>query len=262
MRVMVMAGTSDAVTIISELDEYQDFQVIATTTTSYGGDLALSAGADEIVVGRLGVQEINDLIVVNKIDLLVDATHPFAYDASINALKAAHISGIKYMRYERPSIKIPENVIEVSSFHEAGEMALKLMEKNPDARILHLAGVTTIYEVSKLINPKMIVARVLPMVSSVKKCLEIGIPRGNIIAMQGTFTKEFNLALMKEYAIGVVLTKESGETGGTPSKIEAAKELEIPLIIVKRPIIPEMENEMVFSDINHLVKSIMQLHGN
>ncbi|HEX7467453.1 MAG TPA: precorrin-6A/cobalt-precorrin-6A reductase, partial [Methanobacterium sp.] len=71
-----------------------------------------------------------------------------------------------------------------------------------------------------------------------------------------------NKALMKEYAIGVVVTKESGETGGTHSKIAAANELEIPLIIVKRPIIPEMENEMVFNDINHLVKSIMQLYGN
>ncbi len=121
-----MAGTSDAVTIISKLDEYEDFEVIATTTTDYGGDLALSAGADEIVVGRLGVQEINDLIVVNKIDLLVDATHPFAYDASINAMKAAHMSGIKYMRYERPSIKIPENIIEVSSFHEAGDNGIEI----------------------------------------------------------------------------------------------------------------------------------------
>jgi precorrin-6A/cobalt-precorrin-6A reductase len=262
MRVIVMAGTSDAVLIISKLDEYEDVEVIATTTTSYGGDLALSAGADEVVVGRLGVQEISDLIVVNKIDLLVDATHPFAHDASINALKAANMSGIKYVRYERPSIKIPEDVIEVSSFHEAGTMALKLIEKNPNTRILHLAGVNTLYDVTKLINPKMIVARILPMVSSVKKCLDIGIPSGNIIAMQGTFTKEFNAALMKQYAIGVVLTKESGETGGTPSKIAAAKELEIPLILVKRPVIPEMENETVFKDIDHLIKNIIQLPGN
>ena len=262
MRIMVMAGTSDAVLIISKLDEYEDVEVIATTTTNYGGDIALSAGADEVVVGRLGMQEINDLIMVNRIDLLVDATHPFANDASVNALKAAYMSGIRYMRYERPHIKIPEDVIEVSSFHEAGAMALKFMDKNPGSKILHLAGVNTLYDVTKLVNPKMIVARILPMVSSVKKCLDIGIPGGNIIAMQGTFTKEFNVALMKEYAIGVVLTKESGETGGTPSKIAAAKELEIPLIVVKRPIIPEMENEMIFNDIDHLIKNIIQLHGN
>ena len=70
MRTIVMAGTSDAVHIIDHLAKHEDIEVIATTTTKYGGDLAVSAGADEIIVGRLGVQEITDLIQVNKIDLL------------------------------------------------------------------------------------------------------------------------------------------------------------------------------------------------
>ena len=73
------------------------------------------------------------------------------------------------------------------------------------------------------------------MVYSMKKCLEMGIPSENIIAMQGTFSKNFNMALMQEYAPCVVVTKESGETGGTPSKIAAAIEFKIPIIIVKRP---------------------------
>ena len=256
MRVMVMAGTSDAVSIISKLAEYEDLEIIATTTTSYGGDIALSAGADEIVVGRLDVKEIAKLLDVNGIDVLVDATHPFASEASINAIKASHKSGIKYIRYERRSIKIPDHVIEVSSFQEAGIMAKKIMGKNLNARMMHLAGVTTLNDITKTIDPKLIVARILPMVLSIKKCLKIGISSDNIIAMQGTFSKEFNKALMKEYAIGVVVTKESGERGGTHSKIAAAAELEIPLIIVKRPIIPEMESESVFKDIDQLLKDI------
>jgi len=257
-----MAGTSDAVSIISKLAEYEDLEIIATTTTSYGGDIALSAGADEIVVGRLDVKEIAKLLDVNRIDVLVDATHPFASEASINAIKASHKSGIKYIRYERPSIKIPDHVIEVSSFQEAGIMAKKIMEKNLNARMMHLAGVTTLNEITKTIDPKLLVARILPMVSSIKKCLKIGISSDNIIAMQGTFSKEFNKALMKEYAIGVVVTKESGERGGTHSKITAATELEIPLIIVKRPIIPEMESESVFKDIDQLLKDIVSLFEN
>ena len=53
-----MAGTSDAMRIIGNLADHDDIEVIATTTTQYGGDLAISAGADEIIVGRLGAQEI------------------------------------------------------------------------------------------------------------------------------------------------------------------------------------------------------------
>ena len=84
-----MAGTSDAVKIISKLEELEDIEVIATTTTKYGGDLAVTAGANEIIVGRMGIHEIEDLITVNEIDILIDATHPFAVDASLNAVKSA-----------------------------------------------------------------------------------------------------------------------------------------------------------------------------
>ena len=257
-----MAGTSDAVHIIDHLAKHEDIEVIATTTTKYGGDLALSAGADEIIVGRLGVNEIADLIIVNKIDLLVDATHPFASEASINAVKAAHDSGIKYIRYERPSIIIPknENVFEVLSFHEAGVKALEFMKGNLNARMMYLAGVTTLRQITELIEPEFIVARILPMVYSIKKCLEIGIPSENIIAMQGTFSKEFNKAIMTEYAPSVIITKESGESGGTPSKISAAVELKIPIILVKRPVIPELEKEIIFSDMDRLLKSIINFN--
>jgi precorrin-6A/cobalt-precorrin-6A reductase len=264
MRIIVMAGTSDAVQIIDHLSKHEDIEIIATTTTKYGGDLAVSAGADEIIVGRLGVHEIADLVVVNKIDLLVDATHPFASEASINAVKAAHNSGIKYIRYERPPIKIPnnENVFEVFSLHEAGMKALKLMKEKPDAKMMYLAGVTTLMQITKLIKPELIVARILPMVYSIKRCLEVGIPGENIIAMQGTFSKEFNKAMMKEYAPCVIITKESGESGGTPSKITAAVELKIPIILVKRPIISELKTMIVFNDMDKLLKMILSLSEN
>ena len=256
-----MAGTSDAVRIISKLVDHLDLEVIATTTTSYGGDLALSAGADEIIVGRLGSQEIADILEVNKIDLLVDATHPYASEATLNAIKSVQKSGIEYIRFERPSITIPNNnkVFEVSSFEEAAKKAWDMMEDNVNGKIMHLAGVSTITHMIRKIPPRLIVARVLPMVFSIKKCLELGIPSVNIIAMQGTFSKEFNKALMKEYAIELVITKESGETGGAPFKIDAAISLEIPIIIVKRPKILELENKIVFNNVDDLVDKILNI---
>ena len=115
-------------------------------------------------------------------------------------------------------------------------------------------------QITELIEPEFIVARILPMVYSIKKCLEIGIPGENIIAMQGTFSKEFNKAIMREYAPSVIITKESGESGGTPSKISAAVELKIPIILVKRPVIPELEKEIIFSDMDRLLKSIINFN--
>jgi len=257
MRVMVMAGTSDAVNIISKLADLNYFEVIATTTTKYGSDLAQSAGANEVIVGRLGVQEITDLIRFNDIDLLVDATHPFAVDASINAIKSTKNSGINYLRYERPSVPIPKNdhIIQVESFEEAALESKRLIKSESNGKIMYLAGVSTLHHITG-INPELIIVRVLPVVYSVKKCIEMGIPTKNILAMQGTFSKEFNKALMKEYNIKIVVTKESGESGGTPSKMDAALELGITMIIINRPHVNELDNEIICNDVDELIKKI------
>lgn len=251
-----MAGTSDAVKIIKNLSQFDEIEIIATTTTKYGGELASDAGADEIIIGHLGVQEISDLLDVNKIEFLVDATHPFAAEATLNAIRSANRSNIKYIRFERPPTKISDNklLFIARSFDEASKMAAELVGE--DRRIMHLAGVSTLPHILRWNPPKKIVARVLPVVSSIKKCLELGIPVKNVIAMQGTFSKEFNTILLNEFKIGLVITKESGETGGTKSKIDAAMDLNIPTIIVKRPVIDELENEMVFTNIEDLTKNI------
>jgi precorrin-6A/cobalt-precorrin-6A reductase len=103
---------------------------------------------------------------------------------------------------------------------------------------------------------------VLPAVYSIKKCLELGIPNENIVAMQGTFSSEFNKALMAEFNVDVVITKESGESGGTLSKLEAAAQLEIPVVMVKRPEIKQLKKSKVYSDIPELIKAVKKFKSN
>lgn len=254
-----MAGTSDAVKIIKNLSQYSEIEIIATTTTKYGGELAVDAGADETIIGHLGFHEISDLLDLNKIEVLIDATHPFAAEATLNAVRSANKSNIKYIRFERPPTPIPnsELVFQVNSFEEASKMAMEITEQ--DKRIMHLAGVSTLPHMLRWNSPKKIIARVLPVTNSIKKCLELEIPVKNIIAMQGTFSKEFNTSLLREFKIGLQVTKESGETGGTKSKLDAAIGLKIPTIIVKRPVIIELKNETVYTNIQDLTKKIVEL---
>ncbi|MEN6574156.1 precorrin-6A reductase [Methanobacterium aggregans] len=273
MRIMVMAGTRDAVRIIEGLTASEDNEVLATTTTRYGGELARSAGASHVISRGLGVDEMVQIISQKNIEVLVDATHPFAAEATKNAIEASKIAGIKYIRFERPQIPLPEDdlIYEVRSFEEAAskvkEIAEKTLEKgaekdlkdknNLNPKIMHLAGVSTIHHLTKLISPENIVARVVPSIYSLNKCFELEMTGENIMAMQGTFSKDFNKVLMEEYHASVVLTKESGETGGTPSKIDAALELGIPVVVVTRPEVPELKNEKVFGDVNQL---LMEFH--
>jgi precorrin-6A/cobalt-precorrin-6A reductase len=260
MNIMVMAGTSDARKIIHDL-QVDGFNILATATTSHGADLALSSGANEVLEGRFDGEKLTEIIKENNIELLIDATHPFATEATRNAIRASDTSGKDYIRFERPSTNLPDSkfVYKCCSFKEAVQQIIQIQKQNTKkpGRVFHLAGVNTLHHLTERIPKEMIVARVLPSVYSVKKCFELGIPYSNIVAMEGTFSTEFNGILMKEFEIGIVLTKESGSSGGTQSKIQAALDLNIPLVIVMRPEIVELQGKLVFNDFKLLRDEVL-----
>ena len=257
MNVIVMAGTKDAANIIKMLSSTEKFNILATTTTSYGADIAKAAGADKVISKALSLEELVELIKTNDIKVLVDATHPFAANATYNAIKSSNISGIKYLRFERPleNLKEDDLIHEVSSFEEAALKTLELTE----GRVMHLAGVSTLAPIIKKIDSSMLFTRVLPSVDSIQKCSDMGINQGNIIAMQGVFSKEFNKTLFKEYKISLIITKESGETGGTSSKISAAVELGIDVVLVTRPKVAELEKENIFTRLDEIVDFMLKV---
>jgi precorrin-6A/cobalt-precorrin-6A reductase len=249
-NIMVMAGTRDAAKIIKELSKDNNLYVLATTTTEYGAEIAKSAGAHEVISGKLEENELIELIKIKKIEVLIDATHPFAVNATKNAISTSKSAEIKYIRFERPQMEVPESnlIHKVNSFKEAALKANELTK----GRVLHLAGVSTLASVINKIDSSRLFARVLPSLDSIKKCFDLGLKQENIIAMQGTYSKDFNRALLEEYEISLIITKESGETGGTISKIDAALELGIQVVLITRPVFPELESEDIFMDFDKI----------
>nr|WP_319373114.1 precorrin-6A/cobalt-precorrin-6A reductase [uncultured Methanobacterium sp.] len=289
MNVLVMAGTSDARKIISDLSEEERISVLATATTPHGVELAQRSGANKVLEGFFDSEKLTNIIQDNDIELLIDATHPFAAAATQNAIKASNSEGIPYIRFERPETELPDSdlIHVVNSFEDAAALTMELLGQNEissqneisiednftrnftedftksftenfsNGRVLHLAGVNTLHYITETISPELIVARVLPTVYSVKKSLELGIPHDNIIAMEGTFSPKFNGILMEEFQIKVVLTKESGQSGGTISKIQAALHHKVPVVIVMRPEIDELEGNLMFNEVELLVNEVL-----
>ena len=259
--IMVMSGTKDAYDIIKRLSQLNKFKILATTTTEYGAKIAKDSGADEVIEGGLDQEEMEQVLKNNDIKTVVDATHPFASNATKNAINAAHKEKVAYIRFERPKLKKMKNkhIYTAKSFEEAVKIVLGLLESSSgDEKIMHLAGVSNLEYILKKIDRKKVYVRVLPVLDSINKCLDLGLSQENIIAMQGTFSKEFNMALMKEYGVSLMITKESGLTGGTPSKISAALELGLDVVIIERPEIGGLSEEKVFNDINHLVNHLIK----
>lgn len=254
---MVMAGTSDARGIIKKLSA--SFSILATATTPHGAELARSSGADKVLQGRFNSKELADIIKEYDIGILIDATHPFASEATKNAINAADATKTRYIRFERKQLEIPKNdlIHRVHSFEEAAKKTYEII-KNSDGMVFHLAGVMTLHHLTEWIDPDRIVVRVLPSVYSLKKCLKLGVPASNIIAMEGIFSREFNQALMEEYNVTIMVTKESGDAGGTPSKIEAALELGIPVVMVMRPEVEELAGKRVFDDVDDIYRELIE----
>ena len=78
--------------------------------------------------------------------------------------------------------------------------------------------------------------RVLPSVEAVGKCRELGFPPGHIIAMQGPFSRALNEALIDQFAIRTLVTKDSGDAGGFQAKAAAARATGCALLVVERPL--------------------------
>lgn len=253
MRYIVMSGTSDSTKVINLLSEDENNYILATTVTDYGSKIAKSAGATEVISKALKEENFIEVIEDKKIDTLIDATHPFASVATETAIKSCEKTNIKYIRYERASTKLPESdlIYEVPSFKEGALTGKKLLKDKND-KLMHLAGVMTLHEIVEEVDPNQTIVRVLPNTFSITKTQKTGVPAQNIVAMQGTFSKEFNMSLMKEYNVSAVITKESGESGGAEEKINAALELNIPVILVMRPEVKELENHVIVRSIEEL----------
>ena len=78
-------------------------------------------------------------------------------------------------------------------------------------------------------------ARVLPMDASLEACRTAGLKASHIIAMQGPFSEEMDLATLRFADAAWMVTKDGGEAGGFPAKASAARKTGAGLVVIGRP---------------------------
>lgn len=230
--ILVMSGTEEGRKIVNELND-SGKEVITTVATEYGYEILKKMGLGHLcLLGKLDIKGLSQLINKNEIKILIDATHPFATQASLNAIEACKESGVKYIRFQRDETVINDQtfVHVVNNIDDAVEWCGK-SDKN---RILLTTGITSVDKFKILKDEKEILVRILPVPAHIEECIKMGIKSSNIFALQGPFSLELNKAIYEQYKIEVVVTKDSGKAGGVPEKIQAAKESGIDVVIIKR----------------------------
>ncbi len=256
-KVLVFGGTTEGRKLADALTA-AGIPHLVSVATDYGKEIEDSFGEKNVIVGRKNADEMAELMVSGGFTVCVDATHPFATLVSAEIKRACEKAEVQYLRLLRDTgTKIG---IEMTS-GEGGsdrsnsgtnssdtslgdiriltcdsiESAAKELEKLR-GKILLLTGSKDLKTIMAEISDKSrVYARVLPNTESIAKCEEAGLLGKQIIAMQGPFSKNMNVALIKEVGASVILTKESGSTGGLDEKLLAARECGIKAVMIKSP---------------------------
>lgn len=260
LKIFLLGGTKDSTEIIKHLKSNYNTHILTTTTTEYGSKLAVEAGSDETISRPLPKDEIIEIINNSDFDLLIDATHPFAEHITQTSVSVSKICEISYIRFERPSLNFKDidttHIIYAKSFEDAGKIIAKEI---PDGNVLHFAGANTMEDVLKNVSTERFYPRILKVEKSLEKCEKLGVENDHIIEMKGAASLKENIDLIEKYDASVMITKESGEIGGVIEKIEAANKKDISLIMIKRPIIKELNKKDVVSNLEELDKKLKKL---
>ncbi len=251
--ILFLAGTSDA-RDLAVLLQQAGHRILATVVTESAAKSLKEKGIEHLI-GRLTAEEMADIVKQNNCDLIVDASHPFAEEASKQAMNASKIANVPYIRFERAK---EEHVHPLITKVESYEAAAKLAKEKRGTIMLTTGSKTLATFTNELLHVEGIrlLARMLPNMENMEKCSTLGVAQKDIIAIQGPFSKELNTALYKQYGVSLMITKASGKVGSVDEKISAALELGIEIILIDRPIMTYGQQYSNFEDILKIVGGI------
>ena len=233
-EILVFAGTTEGRELAERLAD-AGVHCTVSVATEYGAQILGPGEGRTVLQGRLTQEQMEFLIREEGFTCVVDATHPFATEVSEQIRKACEETGVEYLRLSRDTGEdVPADgfgVYEAATMEEAAG----ILRGIPGNLFLTTGSKDLPVLVEGIGDPERIYVRVLPSVESLKICMECGIPVNHFVAMQGPFTQEMNVATFRQIEAGAVLTKETGKVGGFDAKIAAAKEVGIPIVVVRNP---------------------------
>ncbi len=227
MKVYIFGGTTEGRLLTEEHIKKGD-EVTVSVATEMGAEELKGLSAD-IRVGRMDVAAMT--AAVKGYDLVIDATHPYATEASMNISSASATAGVLYQRIERDTAfdgQMPKDCFYAKNHFEAAEYLL-----HTQGNILLTTGSKNMAEYADVLPAERLYVRVLPTHEALTICEECNIPHSHIIAMHGPFSEELNTAMIRQYDISHLVTKESGTVGGFPEKVESCIKTGTGLLVVR-----------------------------
>ena len=225
---LILGGTSATHKFLESVA--QD-NFIITVATDYGESEFSNKYQGKLLKIRFTEKSLIDFIKEKGVTKIIDTTHPYAKEITANAKNAAEICGIQYVDKVRSKDKFSLSSLThvVSNYEEAVDFLKKMEFKN----IFFTTGGNNIHLFSDFSDRSWV--RVLPYEKSIQKCVEAGFERSKIIAMQGPFSANLNIAICREIGADCVVSKNGGEGSGFKEKVDACLQLGINLLVIEPP---------------------------
>ncbi len=221
--ILILGGTRQALDLATVLN--QKYKVI---TSLAGRTKSPKKPAGELRVGGFGgIEALADYLVAQKIDFLIDATHPFAAVISTNAARAATLSNVPRLMLQRP----PWQSQPGDNWENFPDLQTAAASLKPNSRCFLTIGSQEL-AIFKCRKDVWFLVRMIDTPENPLPLASYRIVKGLPLASAADEN-----ALMLEYKIDTLITKNSGGKQSA-AKLEAAREMDLRVIMIKRPEVP------------------------
>ncbi len=229
MKILILGGTAEAADLARALAGVAG---VAWITSLAGRTRAPAAVPGAVRVGGFGGPvALVDYLGREGIGLVVDATHPFAAQISRNAAQACEAAGVPRLLLARPpwTARAGDNWVPAANT-EAAAAALAELGR----RVFLAIGRQELAAFAELTGLRFLVR----LVEEPDEPPPLAAYR--LVLGRGPFAVDQEIELLRKHRIEVVVSKNSGGAGAA-AKIAAARELELPVVMIARPPAPASE---------------------
>ncbi|AMS14520.1 cobalt-precorrin-6A reductase [Pseudomonas chlororaphis] len=234
-RILLLGGVTEALAIARTLGPEHIYSLAGIGRVPTDLDCQVRVG------GYGGAEGLARFIREQGIELLLDATHPYAARISQNAATAAQLCDIPCWALRRPAWQAQAG----DDWREVRDWADLVQALEPFKRPLFTLGREPLQHLHEIPAGQFWTLRALDPYPGNDRC--------EVIGARGPFLIDSERELFERRRIDVLISKNSGSSATEP-KLEVARERGVPVLILQRPSLPAVDRE--FHDLDELLQAL------